>query len=353
MNQMAENEEPTYAAETVERLIDQLGDAVGGAGSFTIISGGSSAQRRLVVDQALLEAEGMGCLVSRCSGARSGNGREPLGGALYDLLTITAGGHAEISLPDLVVSAQEGRSYRAEMACLDMLRSLSRDNTVMLVLEDIESTGLDTITVLRFLARNIGGLNVLMVATHRSPEDDLILLGELDDIKHSALVHELHVHGTADGEEDVSPILHESAVQRIEEASGNLPHPSVGRITGLIDRSRSALGSGDVAVSIDNARSALEGSRSIGHNGLMIDAYLSLGHALGHEGMEKEALEAFDQAIGLSATVGEAMPQYLAHVAKSELLLFSVGEPDTAFAEALSAAELWPHSPTTPAGSSP
>ena len=122
----------------------------------------------------------------------------------------------------------------------------------------------------------------------------------------------------------------------------------MGRITDLIDRSRSALGSGNVVVSIDNARSALEGSRSIGHNGLMIDAHLALGNALGQEGMEKEALEAFDQAIGLSATVGEVMPQYLAHLAKSELLLFSVGEPDTALAEALSAAELWPHSPDDP-----
>jgi hypothetical protein len=348
MNQMAENKDPTDGADIVERMVDQVGDAIGGEGSFSVISGGSSGQRRSVIAQVLLEAEGMGCLVSRCSGVRSADGQEPLASALLDLVSGIAGDLKEIPEIVLDVNAQEERSYRTEMACLDMLRSLSSDNSVILAVEDIESAGLDTITVLCFLARNIGGMNVLLIASHRSPEKDRLLVGKLDDIRHGALVHELHVHGTAGREEDGPSIDHQTGVPRIEAGSETRSHSSVQRITELLDLSRSALRSGNVHGSVEQARSALEESRSTGHGGLMIDSYLALGMALAQEGTENGSLDAFGQARHLSITVGEVMPQYAAHVGMSELLLFSVGEPDTAYAEAASAGELWSHSPEDP-----
>jgi tetratricopeptide (TPR) repeat protein len=345
MNQMAENKGTAEATDIVERMVDQVGDAIGGQGSLSVISGGSSDQRRSVISQVLQEAEGMGCQVSRCSGVRSGKGQEPLAGALSELTKGIAGDQKGGSLHELGSNAQEDRSYRSEMACLNMLRSLSLHNAVVLAVEDIESACLDTIMVLSFLARNIGGMNVLMIASHRSSEEDPLLVEKLDDVRHSALVHELHIHGTAGHEENGSPILHEAGVQGIDSGTEQLPHSSVQRITELIDLSRSALKSGNVHGALEQARSALEDSRSICHYGFMIDSFLALGIAQAQQGMEKESLDAFDHALELSITVGEFMPQYLAQVGRSELLLFSVGEPDTAFAEAANAAELWSQSP--------
>jgi tetratricopeptide (TPR) repeat protein len=84
---------------------------------------------------------------------------------------------------------------------------------------------------------------------------------------------------------------------------------------------------------------------SIGHYGLLLDSYTALGVALTQQGQEKEALEAFDQAIALAMTVGELLPQHLARIRRAELLHFSVGESDSAFAEAVRAQELWSRSP--------
>jgi tetratricopeptide (TPR) repeat protein len=63
--------------------------------------------------------------------------------------------------------------------------------------------------------------------------------------------------------------------------------------------------------------------------------------ALTQAGRENESLDVLDHAIDLATTVGEPLSQFLARIRRSELLLFSVGEPDSAFVEAASAGELW------------
>jgi hypothetical protein len=349
VNQMAESREPGDATSIEERLIDQVGDAIGGEGSLSFLSGGSVGHRHSVIAHVLEEAVVMGCLVAVCDCARSAKDIEPLTAALYALDKGVSGGTqtAKPRMPPAPIPAE--RSYRAEMAGLNTLRSIARNDPVVLVVEGLETADKATIKMLLFLARNIGDMNVLMIATHRSLEEDQLIVEGIEGIRHEALVHDLHIHSlVGDPKEDEVPIRHPAAVQNVEMGGVSAPLPSATLITERISSSHAALASGNVRGSIDHAQAALSDSICIGHYGLMIDSYLALGVALTQAGRERGSLDALDHAIGLAMTVGEVRSQHAARVRRSELLLFSVGEPDSAYTEAASAAALWSMTPAEP-----
>jgi hypothetical protein len=344
MDQMVDHMQSEDAKSIEERLIDVLGDAIGGEGSLSLLSGGSIGQRHSVIANVLEEAEGMGCIVAVCDCSRSGTGTEPLSMALSDIQTDVRKKHGSVALPMPGVYVPVERSYRTEMEGLNILRSITKEGSLIMVLEEIGTASKATLEMFTFLARNIGDLNVLMVATHRSVDEDRLLADMLEGIRREVLVHDLHIRGAVGNmDENGPPIRHDGAVLRVGN-TGPLSI-SIDQIVGHLSSSKSALASGDVCGSVQLAQAALRESVSICHYGLMLDSYVTLGTALTHSGKEKEAMEALDRGISLAITVGEVRSLHIARVLRSELLLFSVGEPDSAFEEAVSAMQLWSRSP--------
>jgi tetratricopeptide (TPR) repeat protein len=79
---------------------------------------------------------------------------------------------------------------------------------------------------------------------------------------------------------------------------------------------------------------ALVDATAIDHHGLVLDSLLTMGIALTQAGRDGEALQAYDRAIGLATTFGEMINQRKARLERSELLLFSIGELESASNEA-------------------
>jgi hypothetical protein len=344
MNQMVDHMQSEDAKGIEEKLIDELGDAIGGEGSLSLLTGGSIEQRHSVIANVLEEAEGMGCQVTVCDCSRSSTGNEPLSMALSEIQRGGGRNHGSSTFPMPGFHDQPERSYRSEMEGLDLLRSITKDDSLILVLEEIGTANKATLQMFTFLARNIGDMSVLMVATHRSLDDDRLLVDILEGIRREVLVHDLHLHARAGNlDEKEHLIRHEDAALGIGN-TGPLSI-SIDRIAGHISSSKSALASGDVPGSIKLAQTALDESASICHYGLMLDSNVTLGAALTQAGREKEAMETIGRGISLAITVGEVHSLHIARVLRSELLLFSVGEPDSALEEAASAMQLWSQSP--------
>ena len=136
------------------------------------------------------------------------------------------------------------------------------------------------------------------------------------------------------------PLVRHRVIVRTADETSCISSAIVQQINGLIVSSQNSLASGNTSASVSDARSALVSAASIGHHGLVLDANIALGSALMQSGREREALEALDRAIRLSIIVGEPLSQYLARVKRAELLLFSIGEPDSACTEAAAAEEI-------------
>lgn len=325
---------------TEERLLDYVGDAIGGEGSVVVISGGSGPERRLIIARVLEGAEGMGCLVRACDCAGPGIDGQPLIEALSALTENVGGSVVSVPIKALGTATPEDRSYRAEMAGLEVLLSVARENPVVLAIERTEEADLATLSIFSFLARNVGGTNVLMIVATRTADGDKLLVQKLESLRRDVLVHELHLHGgEAEPKESEPPVRH-GVMVRMEDEAGCISSAIVQQINGLIASSRNSLASGNTSASVSDARSALVSSASIGHHGLVLDANIALGSALMQSGREREALEALDRAIRLSIIVGEPLSQYFARVKRAELLLFSIGEPDSACGEAAAAEEI-------------
>ncbi len=321
-----------------ERLLDHVGDAVGGDGSVVIISGGSGPERHSIITRVLEEAEGMGCLVRTCDCADPGIEGQPLIEALSALNKNVGGSVVSVPIMALGIATPEGRSYRAEMTGLEVMLSVARENPVVLAIERIEEADLATISMFSFLARNVGGTNVLMILATRSAEEDELLVQKLESLRRDVLVHELHLIGGAEPKSE-PPVRHGFVVRMADESSC-ISSEIVQQISDLIASSQNSLAAGNTSVSVSDARSALVSSASIGHHGLVLDANIALGSALMQSGREREALEALDRAIRLSIIVGESSAQYFARLKRAELLLLSIGEPDSACEEAAAAEKI-------------
>ena len=336
MDQMTADQGSWDDGSIEEKLIDQVADAIGGEGSLTLVSGGSVAQRHAVIVRVLEEAEGMGCLTMVLDLSRKGNGTEPLTDAL---VALASGSDGNDRNPFIIDGRSEMvRSYRREMATLDILRSVTNENAVIIALEELGMADRDTIDIFLFLARNIQGMNALIIATHPAVDEDRFLVDAIESISGDVLVHDLHLHAADGTGGDKGQIRHDA----VSDGAGMAT--SLSLVAGIEEQllsSTAALSSADVAGAVGHAERALQDSIAIDHYGLVLDSYMALGTALTQAGMEKEALDALDRALGLAVVVGERPSQHLARVRRSELLLFSVGEPDSALVDAISALDLW------------
>ncbi len=337
---MAENTASMDGKGIEERLLDYVSDAIGGEGSVVVISGGSGPERHSIMAHVLDEAEVMGCLVRTCDCADPGADGQPLIEALSTLTNNVGGSIRLVPVMSDGAATLGDRSYRAEMAGLDVLLSAARENPILLAIERIEAADLATISIFSFLARNIEEANVLMIVATRSPDEDPLLVQKLASLKREVLVHDLHLHGGgAEPKEDEPPVRH-GVVVRTEDEASCISSAIVQQIIVLIASSQNSLASGNTSASVSDARSALVSSASISHHGLVLDANIALGAALMQTGREGEALEAFDRAIRLSIILGEPLSQYFARIKRAELLLFSIGESDSACQEAAAAEEI-------------
>jgi hypothetical protein len=221
------------------------------------------------------------------------------------------------------------------MAGLHLLRSIAADNTVVVIVEEIGAADLDTMGLFNFLARSVLGMNVAFVATHSRMEDDRTLEKMLDGLRCEieVQVHRLPETGRKPNCNGI-PTQHLSPIQ--VEAASAVDHFSVTEplVKCKIRSSQAALMSGDVAGSVRDAKAALQDSTSIAHYGLMLDSYIALGVSLTEAGGEDEALRALETAIDLARVINEPSSKRDAHLRKAELLLFSIGEPDSAFRDA-------------------
>lgn len=319
-------------------LIDQVADAIGGSGSISIVSGGSADQRHEAISRLLREAEGMGCITSTCDCTRPISRSEPLLTALSESWESSYGKAGELSSGSSFCLWSSDRSYRVEMKVLELLESMTSQNTVVIVLEEMEAADLATMSVVRFLARNLGGRNAFLIATHSLPEEDQPFLEMVEELKHNVTVH-VHRIGKVDEVQQgkVIPTRHDAPPETgADEGEGRFTMMAC-HISGLLNSSRAALASGNVPSSVQGAEEALEESLAIGHRGLQLDSFIALGVALTQAGKEEESLRSLDRAIDLATILGEPVSQRTARLRKSELLLFSAGEPDSALSEAASA----------------
>jgi hypothetical protein len=321
-----------------ERLLDQVADTIGGVGSLSIISGGSADQRHETASRLLEEAEGMGCVTLMCDCTHSISGSERLFTALSDLWRSLGGNVEETSSDSTNGIWPSDRSYRREMKVLELLRTMTSENSVVIVMEEMGAADQATMCLVSFLARNLGGMSAMIIANHSLPAEDQNFLEMIEELKHDIPVHELHIH-------EVEGVWHGKAIPArndvpseigVDETDGRFATMTL-QIKGLLISSQTALAAGNVISSVHDAQDALKDSISIGHQGLQLDSYVALGVALTQAGKEKESLHALDMAINLAITLGEPLSQRLARLRKSELLLFSTGEPDSALSEAVSA----------------
>jgi hypothetical protein len=310
-----------------ERLLDHVSDAIGGEGSVTVLSRGSTDGRGEIVSHVLEEAEGMGCLVIRHDCSKPSSDRSlaaKIAGSVSPSSDVVAARHAAAEAP------HEDRSYRAEMAILDMLRSATRENAVVLAMEELGRADRATLDLFGFLARNVGGREILIIGTTGSLDDDPDISSLIAGIGAYSLVHSVHLHGPDSGEGPGPAVSHEGRHAGAVGDKVTAPSSQAMAITANLRSSRDLLAAGNATGSEREARKALEGSRAIGHHGLELDSRMALGLALTHMGREGEALEAFDDAAALARTLGEATSWHMAMMRRSELKLFSIGEPDSA-----------------------
>ena len=319
-----------------EALMDQVADAIGGVGSLSIISGGSAGHRHGTTSRLLHEAEGMGCITLMCDCTRPVSRSEPMLAATSDLWESLDAGTGETSCGSTCCIWPPDRSYRREMKVLGLLESMVAHNTVVIVVEEMGSADLATMCVVSFLARNLGKMNAIIIATHSLPAEDQLFLEMIGELKHDVTVHE-HVIRDLDVVHQGDAILtRHDAPPESGVVEGRFTTMAL-HISGLLISSRAALASGNVLVSIQKAEEARDDSVATGHRGLQLDSCIALGVALTQAGRERESLQALDSAIELATTLGEPASQRTARLRKSELLLFSVGEPDSALSEAVSA----------------
>jgi tetratricopeptide (TPR) repeat protein len=320
------------------RLVDLAGDAMGGKGSVTFISGGSVDRRRSIIARVLMETEEMGCLTVICDCRRPLSGNEPLAEALLALRKVIEGGAAAYPpVPPEGVWPSD-RSYRAEMEGLDLLRSITENSTTVVVIEEMGAADLDTMAMFQFLARNIGRMGAMMVVTHSRMDEDQIAMKMLDELRDEVAVQELHLPVTADDMKDRGASAgHAAPAERAANRTACQRPEATSLIENHIRSSRAAMATGDISGSINYAYAALSDSMSIEHFGFVLDSYTLLGESLTQAGKEKEAFDILDKAIDLSTVIGELPSQRNAHLRKAELLLFSIGEPDSALKEAIMA----------------
>ena len=279
-------------------------------------------------------------MVTVCDCRGSGSRSEPLGPSISSLSKRISGGQP-VTATRLCRVTKTERSYCEEMAALEILRTASAENPVIIAIEEAGESNLSTIDMLCFLARNIGGLRASIIASHRSLDLDQSLSERLEIIGDETLVHKFLVR-PGDGKETGYGCLidHEPFHRHFEQETPDQLSAILARIAVNINSSQEALASGDPALSASESGQALEDAKLIGHHGLEIDSLIAMGVALTQAGWEKQALHTLDQAVDLAGTLGEFRSQYIASIRRSELLLFSVGEPDSAYAEAAIAEEI-------------
>jgi DNA-binding SARP family transcriptional activator/tetratricopeptide (TPR) repeat protein len=144
------------------RLVEELGDAARAAGARVAVGRCHATERSLFL-QPVVDALGGALDTVRAADRRTTIGR-----------AVTRHGPALASLfPDLGLDAPRGPapdSRRVFEAVGALLRGLTTDRPLLLVLDDLHNAGLATVELVVHLARRLGGARLLVVATVRLEE---------------------------------------------------------------------------------------------------------------------------------------------------------------------------------------
>ena len=154
------------------RLRELLDDAIDGHGSLALVSGEAGIGKTTLVDDLIYEAEQRGGLV--------------LSGGCYDLtMTPPYGPWTEITrqyperddLPAMPRQLHEGAGMEdipSQAALFELVSSFFTDvanrQPLLLLLEDLHWSDAESLELLRYVSRSLGGHHILIVATYRSDE---------------------------------------------------------------------------------------------------------------------------------------------------------------------------------------
>src|SRR5262249_19132418 len=112
--------------------------------------------------------------------------------------------------------------WRLLQAATDVLHRAAAQQPLLVVLEDLHDADRGTLDLLLYLARNLHGARLLLVATYRDVEVDRAhpLSAALGELRRASNVARLHLRGLSTGE--VLRLLVEASEQRIAEPFAEL-----------------------------------------------------------------------------------------------------------------------------------
>jgi DNA-binding SARP family transcriptional activator len=203
-------------------LLVALGDASTGHGRLVLLGGEPGIGKTRLVEELIAHARARGVrtLVGRCWEAGGAPPYWPWVQSLRaflrdsDVATLRAqlaAGAAELSqilpelqrqLPDLpqpAETASEGARFRLFDATADFLRAASGNQPMLLFLDDLHAADASSLLLLRFLARELGSMRVLVVAAYRDvdPTPEPALAKTLSDVAREPVTRRYALGGWA------------------------------------------------------------------------------------------------------------------------------------------------------------
>ena len=146
----------------LELLISLMGKAIAGEGGLVLVSGEAGSGKTMLCEEFEKLAVKSGCivLVGRC-----------LPGALSPFLPFMEAFYAQV--PNPFAESNEAAIVnrgRLLLSVLEAVEIISKNRVIILWLEDLHWADSASIALLHFLARNVGGMKVLIIGTYRPEE---------------------------------------------------------------------------------------------------------------------------------------------------------------------------------------
>ena len=191
----------------LELLISLMGKAIAGEGGLVLVSGEAGSGKTMLCEEFEKLAVKSGCivLVGRC-----------LPGALSPFLPFMEAFYAQV--PNPFAESNEATIVnrgRLLLSVLEAVESISKNRVIILWLEDLHWADSASIALLHFLARNVGGLKVLILGTYRPEEIHASSSGEThplqDDLRilrREGICQELELNPLSDNDtEKIVPLM--------------------------------------------------------------------------------------------------------------------------------------------------